>query len=31
MKILDEGFQQQVADKIVQGIRDFLETAKKEN
>jgi N-acetylmuramoyl-L-alanine amidase len=31
MKILDEGFQQRVADKIVQGIRDFLETAKKEN
>ena len=30
MKILDEGFQQQVADKIVQGIKDFLESCKKE-
>ena len=28
MKILDEGFQQQVADKIVAGIKDFLEEAK---
>lgn len=26
MKILDEGFQQQVAEKIVQGIKDFLES-----
>ena len=25
MKILDEGFQQQIADKILLGIRDFLE------
>lgn len=31
MKILDEGFQQQIADKIVQGIKDFLEGVKKEN
>ena len=31
MKILDEGFQQQIADKIVAGIRDFLEGAKKQN
>ena len=31
MKILDEGFQQQVADKIVQGIKDFLETANKDS
>lgn len=31
MKILDEGFQQQVADKIVAGIKDFLEDCKKEN
>ncbi len=31
MKILDEGFQQQIADKIVQGIKDFLESCKKEN
>ncbi len=29
MKILDEGFQQQVVDKIVAGIKDFLEGAKK--
>lgn len=28
MKILDEGFQQQVADKIVQGIKDFLNDCK---
>jgi N-acetylmuramoyl-L-alanine amidase len=28
MKILDEGFQQQVADKIVQGVKDFLESCK---
>jgi N-acetylmuramoyl-L-alanine amidase len=28
MKILDEGFQQKVADKIVAGIRDFLESCK---
>ena len=28
MKILDENFQQQVADKIVAGIKDFLEEAK---
>ncbi len=26
-KILDEGFQQQIADKIVQGIKDFLESS----
>lgn len=25
MKILDEGFRQQIADKIIMGIRDFLE------
>jgi len=30
MKILDEGFQQQIADKIVLGIKDFLEGCKKE-
>ncbi len=30
-KILDEGFQQQIADKIVQGIKDFLENTKKGN
>ena len=24
MKILDEGFQQKIADKIVLGIKDFL-------
>lgn len=29
-KILDEKFQQQVADKIVQGIKDFLENCKKD-
>ena len=29
MLILDENFQQQIADKIAQGIKDFLETAKK--
>ena len=28
MKILDEGFQQQIAEKIVQGIKDFLESCK---
>ena len=28
MKILDEGFQQQIADKIVLGIKDFLENCK---
>ena len=28
MKILDEGFQQQIAEKIVQGIKDFLEGCK---
>ena len=31
MKILDEGFQQQIADKVVAGIKDFLEDAKKDN
>ena len=31
MKILDEKFQQQVADKIVQGIKDFLETCREKN
>ena len=31
MKILDEGFQQQIAEKIVQGIKDFLEGCKKNN
>jgi len=30
MKILDEDFQQQIADKIVLGIKDFLESCKKE-
>ncbi len=30
MKILDENFQQQIADKIVLGIKDFLEGCKKE-
>ena len=30
MKILDEGFQQQIAEKIVQGIQDFLDGSKKE-
>ena len=29
MKILNEKFQQQVADKIVLGIKDFLESCKK--
>jgi N-acetylmuramoyl-L-alanine amidase len=29
MKILDEGFQQQIADKIVLGIKDFLNGMKK--
>ena len=28
MKILDEGFQQQIADKIILGIKDFLEQSK---
>ena len=28
MKILDENFQQQIAEKIVQGIKDFLENCK---
>lgn len=28
MKILDEGFQQQIAEKIVQGIKDFLTSCK---
>jgi N-acetylmuramoyl-L-alanine amidase len=28
MKILDEKFQQQIAEKIVQGIKDFLESCK---
>ena len=27
MKILDESFQQKIAEKIVVGIKDFLETA----
>jgi N-acetylmuramoyl-L-alanine amidase len=31
MKILDENFQQQIADKIVLGIKDFLEECKKDN
>ena len=31
MKIMDEGFQQQIADKILAGIKDFLEACKKEN
>jgi N-acetylmuramoyl-L-alanine amidase len=30
MKILDENFQQQIADKIVLGIKDFLEGCKTE-
>jgi N-acetylmuramoyl-L-alanine amidase len=30
MKILDEGFQQQIADKIILGIKDFLEACKKD-
>ena len=28
MKILDENFQQQIAERIVQGIQDFLEHCK---
>ncbi len=28
MRILDEGFQQQIADKIILGIKDFLENCK---
>ena len=31
MKILDEGFQQQIVDKVVAGIKDFLEEARKGN
>ena len=31
MKILDEGFQQQIAEKILLGIKDFLEASKKIN
>lgn len=31
MKILDPGFQQQIADKILLGIKDFLESCKKDN
>ena len=31
MKILDEGFQQQIAEKIVLGIKDFLDSCKKNN
>ncbi len=31
MKILDEKFQQQIVDKIVQGIKDFLDSCKKNN
>jgi N-acetylmuramoyl-L-alanine amidase len=31
MKILDENFQQQMAEKIVQGIKDFLASCKKHN
>ena len=30
MKMMDEKFQQQIADKIVQGIKDFLEGCKKD-
>jgi N-acetylmuramoyl-L-alanine amidase len=30
MKVLDEGFQQQIANKIVQGIKDFLNNCKKQ-
>ena len=30
MKILDPAFQQQIADKILLGIKDFLEDCKKE-
>lgn len=30
MKILDEKFQQQIADKVVTGIKDFLESCKKD-
>jgi N-acetylmuramoyl-L-alanine amidase len=30
MKILDEGFQQQIADKIVLGVKDFLEGCRKD-
>ncbi len=31
MLILDEGFQQRAVEKMVQGIKDFLEAAKKDN
>lgn len=31
MKILDEKFQQQIADKIVQGVKDFLDNCNKNN
>ena len=31
MKILDEKFQQQIADKILSGIKDFLDSCKKNN
>lgn len=31
MKILDEGFQQQIAEKIAEGLKDFLAGAGKEN
>jgi N-acetylmuramoyl-L-alanine amidase len=31
MKILDPDFQQQIADKIILGIKDFLESCKKDN
>ncbi len=30
-KILDENFQQQIADKVVLGVKDFLEVCKKDN
>jgi N-acetylmuramoyl-L-alanine amidase len=30
MKILDEGFQQQIADKIMLGVKDFLEGCRKD-
>ncbi len=30
MKILDERFQQQIADKILLGVKDFLENCKKD-
>jgi N-acetylmuramoyl-L-alanine amidase len=31
MKILDPNFQQQIADKIILGIKDFLESCKRDN